>query len=160
MTQPIFEERQRPPAGLVIVGLAISAFAIAFGIVVSDRIGHLRWQLFYAPALALAVVTLVRMTTIVTAHYVRVTILPFPRKTFPVAEIAGCEVVTYRPFLEYGGWGWRWSVTRGPAYTMRGNRGVMVRRTNGKQLLIGSQRPEQLVAAIRSATTQGPPSGA
>lgn len=160
MTQPVFEERQRPPAAVIVLGAVVTAAAIVFAVVVSDRLGEVRWQLFFGPAFAVAVFVLVRMTTTVTASEVRMTMVPFPRKRWPVAELEGCEVVTYRPLLHYGGWGWKWSRKRGPAYTMRGTRGVMVRRTNGKQFLIGSERPEDLASAIEAAIRQGRPSAA
>lgn len=160
MTQPVFEERQRPPTAMFVFGAVVTAPALAFAIVASDRLGEVRWPLFFAPALAVAVFVLVRMSTTVTPSEVRMTMVPFPRKRWPVAELETCEVVTYRPLLHYGGWGWKWSRKRGPAYTMRGNRGVMVRRKDGKQFLIGSQRPEQLAAAIETAIRQGPPSAA
>lgn len=159
MTPALFEERQRPPRALTIAGLTVVAVAVAFALYASSRLDRMMWELFLVPVFAGVVNGLIRMTTYVAPDRLRVTIVPFPRKSWPVSEIASCEAVTYRPLVHYGGWGWKWSLRRGPAYTMRGNRGVMVRRTNGKQFLIGSQRPEELAAAIRSVT-QGPRSGA
>lgn len=55
----------------------------------------------------------------------------------------------YRPILEYGGWGIRCSFTgKGKAYNVSGNKGVQLVLTNGKKLLIGSQKPDELAAAI------------
>ena len=56
---------------------------------------------------------------------------------------------TYRPIREYGGWGIRCSFTgKGKAYNVSGNKGVQLVLTNGKKLLIGSQKPDDLAAAI------------
>ena len=37
---------------------------------------------------------------------------------------------------------------------MSGNRGVQLRLANGEELLIGSQRPEELAAAISTAKSK------
>ena len=80
--------------------------------------------------------------------YVRLTPLPFRRVPFP--SIRSAEVRTYRPILEYGGWGLRYSWKQGTAYNARGNRGVQLVLANGKRLLIGSQKPEELLEALSS----------
>ena len=55
----------------------------------------------------------------------------------------------YRSFREYGGHGIRYG-SKGKAYTVSGDRGVQIELLNGKQLLIGSQRAEELVQAIQA----------
>jgi hypothetical protein len=66
-----------------------------------------------------------------------------------LAEIVHRETRTYRPILEYGGWGVRYSfVRKGWAYTVSGNRGVQLQLANGKRILVGSQRAEELARAI------------
>lgn len=146
-----FEEHQRPPRGY----LATAAVALAFaaGVVVwfSARLGHPQWDLLAFVALGVLVTGFTQMRTVVTTTQLRVSIVPFPRKTVALADVETCEPETYRPLLHYGGWGWKWSPSRGWAYTMRGNQGVRVRLRNGKTFLIGSQRPDDLAAAIRSA---------
>ncbi|MFC1940694.1 DUF6141 family protein [Chloroflexota bacterium] len=57
------------------------------------------------------------------------------------------EVQTYNPIRDYGGWGIRWG-SKGKAYNVSGSRGVYLEFSNGKQLLIGSQKPEELVEAL------------
>jgi hypothetical protein len=56
----------------------------------------------------------------------------------------------YKPIREYGGWGVRCSFRKGKAYNVSGNKGVQLVFKNGKRLLIGSQRAEELEEAIRS----------
>jgi hypothetical protein len=36
---------------------------------------------------------------------------PLARKQIPLATIASCELSTYRPLVEYGGWGVRYSLS-------------------------------------------------
>ena len=68
-------------------------------------------------------------------------------QTIPFSDIARYEARRYRPILEYGGWGVRYG-WRGKAYNVRGNRGVQLEMRDGKRLLIGSQRAEELASAI------------
>ena len=69
-------------------------------------------------------------------------------------ELKSHEVVTYRPFKDFGGWGLRWTPWTGWGYTVGGNEGVKVELENGTQLLIGSQRAPELDDAISSAANQ------
>ncbi len=73
------------------------------------------------------------------------------RHRFSWHEIASFEARTYRPILEYGGWGIRYGTT-GKAYNVRGNRGVQLEFTDGKRLLIGSQQADELAAAMQAAS--------
>ncbi len=79
------------------------------------------------------------------ALYVR--FFPLTHQRIPFEDIRDCEVRTYNPIREFGGWGIRYG--RGKkAYNVSGNRGVQLELSNGKRLLIGSQRPEELARAI------------
>jgi hypothetical protein len=78
--------------------------------------------------------------------YVR--FFPLTHQRIPFGEIEDCEVRTYSPIREFGGWGIRYG-RRGKAYNVSGNRGVQLQLSNGKRLLIGSQRPEELAQVIR-----------
>jgi hypothetical protein len=73
----------------------------------------------------------------------------FVRRLIPLAEIRHFEARTYRPIREYGGWGIRWGAA-GMAYSVSGSRGVELRLADGKSLLIGSQRPEELALALQT----------
>ena len=62
-------------------------------------------------------------------------------------DIERVEAVQYRPVVEYGGWGIRRG-RKGWAYNVSGNRGVRLEFRDGSHLLIGSQHPVELAAAI------------
>lgn len=81
---------------------------------------------------------------------------PFHRGMHRIAigEIEVCEPRTYRPIMEYGGWGIRIG-TRGRAYNISGNRGVQLTLCGGAKILFGSQRPEEFAAAVISAREHG-----
>ncbi len=70
-------------------------------------------------------------------------------REFPLATIAEAEAITYRPIIEYGGWGIRIG-RKGMAYNVSGNRGVQVTLEGGRSFLLGSLQPERLATAIQS----------
>jgi hypothetical protein len=63
-------------------------------------------------------------------------------------RIEAVQARTYNPLLEYGGWGIRYGA-HGKAYTISGNQGVELKFSNGRTLLIGSQRAEELASVIQ-----------
>lgn len=82
-----------------------------------------------------------------TSVYIHFT--PFTKRTIPLSDIRHCEARTYSPLLEYGGWGIRYGWRAGMAYNAMGDRGVQLELKDGKKVLIGSQRAEELSAAIQ-----------
>jgi hypothetical protein len=74
-------------------------------------------------------------------------------KEFAPVDFEECYAREYRPIREYGGWGiWCGFGKRGGAYNMSGNKGVQLVFKNGKRLLIGSQKADELAKAISSIT--------
>ncbi|MGJ1389294.1 hypothetical protein ACR78F_02890 [Sphingobacterium spiritivorum] len=63
-------------------------------------------------------------------------------KTYRFEDIHTYKVVKYSIF-DYGGWGMRIS-SAGIAYTTKGKYGLKLALKNGRQILIGTQRPEEL----------------
>jgi hypothetical protein len=102
---------------------------------------------------AVLVVGVLRMITEVTPAEVRVWFgwLPTYRRVVPIAGIKGVEVVRYRPFADYGGWGIRRGRDGERVLNARGDRGVRLHLADGTRLLIGSQRPEELAAVLKRA---------
>jgi len=75
---------------------------------------------------------------------------PLRWRAIPYAHIKSCQARTYRPIREYGGWGIRFGF-KGNTYNVSGNRGVQLEFYKGRPLLIGSQRSDELAAAINQA---------
>ncbi len=90
-----------------------------------------------------------RLITEVRNDGVIVRFVPLHRRphSYACADIVGFELVTYRPLRDYGGWGIRCG-PGGQAYNVSGDRGVELTLAGRKKLLIGSQRPEELAAAL------------
>ena len=91
-----------------------------------------------------------RLETTVDASGLRLHFVPFRDRRIGALEILTHEVVRYRPVREWGGWGIRYGFRRGWAYTAYGERGVQLVLADRKRLLVGSQRPEELAAALQA----------
>ena len=80
---------------------------------------------------------------------IHIRFFPLTRRKISFDSITSCKARTYRPIREYGGWGIRFS-RKGKAYNVSGNRGVQLEFKEGRPLLIGSQRAEELAEVINS----------
>ena len=72
------------------------------------------------------------------------------RRTIPIADVTHVETRTCAPLREYGGWGIR-GLGSNRAYNVSENQGVEVVLFDGRKVLIGSQRAEELAQAIAAA---------
>lgn len=139
-------------ADLLLVA-GITALLIHTNEVAEDRVSlFILILILIVPGLLTALFWTARLRTEVRPDGLYIRFVPFHRQFKRIAfeSIREFYVRRYRPLAEYGGWGIRWW-TSGRAYNVRGNRGVQLVLQNGKQLLIGSQRSEELAAAIESA---------
>lgn len=77
---------------------------------------------------------------------------PFLRnKNYTWADIEKVWVRKYKPIREYGGWGFRGSFFggKGKAYNVWGNKGLQLHLKNGKKVLIGTQKHEELAVFLK-----------
>lgn len=98
--------------------------------------------------LGFALIILRPMRTSVGDHGVTIKMLIFINRTIAFGNIESVEAITYRPFSENNGWGYR-PVRGRTTYDMRGNRGVLLQLKDDAKVLIGSQRADELAASIR-----------
>jgi len=120
---------------------SIGALPVAFFIV---------FMVFVPAAVAVLFLTL-KLETEVRSDGLYVRFFPFHirYKEFTAEDLTECCARTYRPILEYGGWGIRFG-KKGKAYNVKGNKAVQLTLKNQKRLLIGSQKPDELARAIGS----------
>ena len=90
---------------------------------------------------------LITLRTVVTTD--SVTIYYFPLllkpKVFRWEDTEQAYVRRYNPLGEYGGWGIKGIGSRfGKAYNVKGDKGLQLVRKDGKKILIGTQRMEEL----------------
>ena len=168
----IFYEEQRPWWGFVAVGYFVPYLAAGFVLyallqrfvfhkpLVSESLAA---ELFF---LAMAALVIAVGGVIATARliievrpgglYVQYKPVHFRPKKIDLDRVAKVLAYTYWPLTEFGGWGICGATGLLRAYTARGNRGVRIIYTRslnwgdgGRQLLLGSQRAEELAEAIQ-----------
>jgi len=156
--QPLFREeqifRQRrvrillaiPPAAMLVILVWQVILGHPWGTKPMSNASVIGWTVFLW-LVYLRLVT-VRLVTHVVPGEVAVGMRGLWReKRIPVSEIKSAKVVTYDAARDYGGYGIR-ATRRGKAYIAGGDRGVRLELAKGGAVLIGSARPEELLAAI------------
>lgn len=110
----------------------------------------------YIPMVILSLILLLfifmRLEVEVCTRSFRYRFFPFiPRwRKFGLESLESAEAISYRPIIEFGGWGIRYG--RGMwAYTVSGDKGVIVRIRNGKTFMLGTRRPEDLRRSLIGA---------
>lgn len=94
---------------------------------------------------------MMRLETTINREGIHYRFLPFINRmrTIRWDEISEAEVRKYNPLIEYGGWGIRIGLFgKGGALNVSGNMGLQIILKNGRRLLIGTQKPEDLNKAI------------
>lgn len=133
----------------IIVAVLVIQESVDASVIVTAILGGI-----VAPIAIVALFILTNLETEVRSDCLRVRLFPFHihYRKFAIEDLSEYYARTYRPILEYGGWGIRYSFRkgRGKAYNMTGNQGVQLVFKNGKRLLIGSQKPDDLAQAINS----------
>lgn len=90
-----------------------------------------------------------RLITEVRSDGLHIRFFPMRSKVIPYESIASYQARTYHPVREYGGWGIRWG-REGKAYIVGGNEGLQLLLNDGRKVLVGSQRAQELEAAVRT----------
>jgi hypothetical protein len=146
-----FQETQRFPLWIFLIPLGIEVVVAALIVMQDWRISLL---VMVPGVLLVGLWWLVRLETRVNESGLYVRLFPFAGRTIRPEEVLQAGVRTYRPLMEYGGWGVRWG-SEGMAYNARGNRGVQLVLHGEDRVLIGSQRPEELLAALKKMMGDG-----
>lgn len=92
-----------------------------------------------------------RLDTIIREDGIYVRFFPFHLKFkyFPWENLAKTYVRSYSPIAEYGGWGLRLGIFgKGRAYNVSGSKGLQLEFSDGKRLLIGTRKPDELKKAL------------
>ncbi|MFA6989027.1 MAG: DUF6141 family protein [Candidatus Gastranaerophilaceae bacterium] len=156
----LFYEEQKPARKwLICVILFYSVFItyltyeqvflkkMVFDLPFSNKIWLLLWFFF---ALVLPVLFfLSKMKTEVRQNGIYIKYFPFYLNFVKISpeDIQSFESVIYNPLKDYGGWGLRYGV-KGNAISAYGNKGINIKITYARDMLIGTQKPDELFNAI------------
>lgn len=150
-----FREVQTLGSNRVVLIILASSGAGTFLLLGSLAIAlpHARPTLLGVLALIVLVDSLVlwgiRITTRVGPDGVHVRFGPITACCVPLGDILRAEAVTYN-WIDHGGWGWRSSKRDGRVLTLLGDRAIKL-ETRRRKYLIGTQRPEEFLAALVAA---------
>ena len=131
--------------------LALAVWAFISQIVLKKPFGNNSasdWMIYSMFGLALLINVLIfsiRMRLQVNKDGISIRYFPFINKNFKWNDVAEYEVLTYNPVKDYGGWGLRYNwKKKGKAYTVSGSYGLSLTLQEGKKVLIGTDKPEEL----------------
>ncbi len=95
----------------------------------------------------------IRLDTRIDHEGVHVRMFPFHLswKHFSWQELIHASVRKYKPIAEYGGWGFRFFGKK-KAYSISGNMGLQLEFKSGKNLLIGTKKPDEMAAILKTVS--------
>ena len=125
---------------VVLLFLALAWQSQTQGLLVGAALVAVLWALMLAA----------KMTTQVDDDGITIRTLFFINRRISYDEIVTAQSVVYKPLRDFGGWGYRIG-PGGKAYNMSGNLGVQLVLMRERRVLIGSQKPDDLAAAINGA---------
>lgn len=170
MQQELFIERQKFTQAwiwvIIIFALGIPLIVFGYGIIKQlvfdvpfgnnpDSDESLMVSGMVILLLSILIIGIMASATLITAVkmdgvYLRYPPFIFKYKHYHVDDIERWQVRKYDPILEFGGWGIRWwGKKHGMAYNVKGNMGLQLYTIQGKKLLIGTQKPEEIAIALR-----------
>lgn len=158
----IFIEEQKFTQSWLFIGLAIACVVVTIPLVKDwDTIsqGSFREILnnlggFIVILFVFMLFTFFKLKTRIDEKGVYYQYLPFhfsPR-IIPWNSISKCYVRNYDAIFEYGGWGLKFSFrkSKGKSFTVKGNIGLQLELQNGKKILIGTQKKEEIQRTIET----------
>ena len=166
MTNALFQEKQRfnqkwlmaLMAGLVIFSFwgFIQQILLGkpFGDNPASNLGLILSS--FLPLLIVAFIFVLHLRTKIDKNGIVYQFWPVHRKERLIrwGEISRAYVRKYSPLLEYGGWGFR-TGRKGKALNTSGNMGLQIEFVNGKKLLIGTQKPDELGRVLQKLGIRG-----
>ena len=87
------------------------------------------------------------LLTVINEDGIQIKFSPFTDFIIPFNKIKDYKIREYRPIIDYGGWGIRFNKS-GKAYTVSGKIGLQIDLSNGKSILIGTQKPDVLLYSV------------
>jgi hypothetical protein len=160
MEAKIFKERQffrNPFILLLLLGIvAMSIWAVIQQIFLGKPFGNnpapdsfvILFSMF--PIIFILFFLFLRLDTQIDKEMISVNLSPFGRRKIEWKNVEKAYIRTYKPILEYGGWGIRYGVkNKGMAFTVGGNKGLQLELNDGKKIIIGTKKVDELAAFLQ-----------
>lgn len=139
---------------LILVGaLLVPVILVAYDILVQHK-AYNTTDIVGGASVPVAILILfyfVRLDTEISAEGVSYKFFPvhIRLKTIPWSEISKAYIRQYKPLAEYGGWGLRYGLKgTGRAINISGNIGLQLELKNGKKILLGTGKGEEVKTYI------------
>jgi hypothetical protein len=99
----------------------------------------------------------IKLKTVITDQQIAIKMFPVPIKERIIewSEVKDISVIKYDGIKEYNGYGARYSSKKGWRYTISGPYAIKLTLTDGKKILIGTHRPEEISQIIDNLKTRG-----
>ena len=152
----IFIEEQKFTETWLFIGLAIAFVAVTIPIVkgwntiLQGSFGEILNNLggFLVILFVFVLFNFFKLKTRIDEKGIYYQYLPFhfSYRFLPWDSISKCYVRNYNAIFEYGGWGLKFSFrkNKGKSFTVKGNIGLQLELQNGKKILIGTQKKEEI----------------
>lgn len=155
----VFEEKQTMPKLMwVLFVLPVLMMVLFFLFYTFESVGE-RDEFLMVMALGTAIEAIVawlfyyiKLNTKIDQNGISFRLVPFIlSRQYNWQDIEKVWVRKYSPVGEYGGWGIRSRSFSGKnmAYNVWGNKGLQIHLKNGKKILIGTQKPEEMAAFLK-----------
>lgn len=90
---------------------------------------------------------LFKLTTEINTKEIKIQFFPLVNKVVEWKDVKSAQVLNYG-FV--GGWGIRLFTKYGTVYNIKGNKGLALELKNGKKLLVGTQKMEELYEIVKN----------
>lgn len=155
----VFEEKQTMLRWWWILALLPVILILVIGVIVPEnevteenKVVSAITTLVVVEAFVILLFALMRLTSRIDDKGVSFGYSPFIKKRIHLwRDIENVWVRKYSPLGEYGGWGIKTISPKkhGIAYNVWGNKGLQIHLKNGKKILIGTQKPDEMVAFLK-----------
>jgi len=149
----LFQEKQNLLKGQLILLITVSAISIiSVFFVIEDR-GLLTILLVLGPLLVLiGSFGFINLEIKIDSNSITIKYPPFvSNQVIQINELKEMYVRKYNAMLEYGGYGFR-GMKKNRAYNVSGKYGLQLEFKDGKKLLVGTQKHEELEKVIKDLT--------
>jgi len=145
MSNMIYHEVQRFRRWWLLIGVVATTAGCLFIIIDYGREENSAYIGIFALIISLLLLLTMKMDTKITDTGVYVRMFPLLMRTrhFEWSDIDKAYTRTYQPLEEYGGWGIK-GTGNNRAYNVSGKQGLQLELKDGRRILIGTQKPQEI----------------